>query len=276
MPKSNPLKDTVKYITLLLGVFCVLYPPYIIVANAFKTREEFNEKPAIALPDSFLNFSNFGEAFKSADMLLAFKNMLIIMVAVLILNVLLSAAFCYAVGRFKFKGSGLIIGLFMFATIIPGITTQVVNFKTIQALGLHDRLSGTILLYVGADILAIFMFLQFIRNIPAELDEAAMMEGASLFKIFTMIIFPLLAPATATVVILKAINIYNDFFVPLLYLPSPENVVVSTSLMRFFGNNSGDWQMISAAVLMIMIPNIVMYLLLQRFIFAGVTNGAVK
>ncbi|MFB9329151.1 carbohydrate ABC transporter permease [Paenibacillus aurantiacus] len=276
MERRTPIWTTVKYLSLLIAVFGVLYPPYIIVANAFKTRDEFNLKPATSLPDSFLNFGNFGKAYQAADMTSAFGNQLIIIVCTLILNIALGSAFCYAVGRFKFKGSGFIIGLFMFATIIPGITTQVVNFKTIQSLGLHDHLGGPVLLYVGADVLMIFIYLQFIRNIPYELDESAMMEGASLLKIFTTIIFPLLVPATATIAILKVIAIYNDFFVPLLYLPSPEKVVVSTSLMRFFGNNSGDWQMVSAALLIIMIPTALLYLFLQRYIFAGVTNGAVK
>ncbi|MFC4101999.1 carbohydrate ABC transporter permease [Paenibacillus xanthanilyticus] len=276
MERRTPIWTTVKYLSLLVAVFGVLYPPYIIVANAFKTREEFNLKPATSLPDSFLNFSNFGQAYQAADMTSAFGNQLIIIVCTLVLNIALGSAFCYAVGRFQFKGSGLIIGLFMFATIIPGITTQVVNFKTIQGLGLHDHLGGPVLLYVGADVLMIFIYLQFIRNIPYELDESAMIEGASLLKIFTTIIFPLLVPATATIAILKVISIYNDFFVPLLYLPSPEKVVVSTSLMRFFGNNSGDWQMVSAALLIIMIPTALLYLFLQRYIFAGVTNGAVK
>ncbi|SFJ76705.1 multiple sugar transport system permease protein [Paenibacillus sp. UNC496MF] len=276
MERRNPVWETFKYLSLVIAVFAVLYPPYIIVANAFKTRDEFNTKPMMSLPDSFLYLRNFGEAFKSADMLRAYENTLILIGVSLVLSMALGSAFCYAIGRFEFKGRGLVMGLFLFATIIPSFTNQVVNFKTIQSLGLHDKLMGPILLYIGTDIMMIFIYLQFIRNIPYELDESAMLEGASLFKIFTTIIFPLLGPATATIAILKIIAIYNDIFTPYLYLPSPENVVVSTSLMRFFGNNSGDWQMVSAAIVLIMIPTAIMYLFLQRHIFAGVTNGAVK
>ncbi|MNE76632.1 L-arabinose transport system permease protein AraQ [compost metagenome] len=135
---------------------------------------------------------------------------------------------------------------------------------------------GPVVLYVGADILQIYIFLQFIRNIPYELDESAMLEGASLIRIFRSIIFPLLGPATATIIILKTISIYNDMFTPYLYLPRAEHVVVSTSLMRFFGVNSGDWQLISSAILIIMIPTGILYMFLQKYIFAGVTSGAVK
>ncbi|WP_336788723.1 carbohydrate ABC transporter permease [Paenibacillus sp. MMO-177] len=276
MTRENPVWTVTKYVSLLIAAFIVLFPPYIIVANAFKTPDEYLTKSAMALPESFLNFRNFGEAFVQADMGRAFGNTLIILGTTLVLNVLLGSAFCYAVSRFQFKLQGPLVGLFLFATIIPQITTQVINYKTIQGLDLTNHLMGPVLLYVGADILQIYIYLQFIRNIPYDLDEAAMMEGASLFKIFFSVIFPLLGPATATIVILKTIAIYNDMYTPFLYLPGSENVVVSTSLMRFFGVNSGDWQMVSSAILIIMIPTAIMYVFLQRYIFAGVTNGAVK
>ncbi len=276
MGKASRAWSFVKYLSIAAAVFVILFPPYIIVVNAFKTSEEFFAKTAIALPDSFLHIDNFIQAFKKANMPLAFGNTLFIVGVTLLLNILIGSAFCYAVGRFQFKFKGVLVGLFLFATIIPQITTQVVNYKTIQMLGLTNNLMGPVLLYVGADILQIYIFLQFIRNIPYELDESAMLEGASLFRVFRSIIFPLLGPATATIVILKTISIYNDMFVPYLYLPRPEHVVVSTSLMRFFSINSGDWQMISSAILIIMIPTAILYLFLQKYIFAGVTSGAVK
>ncbi len=276
MRTENKLWYGFQYVTLLFAVFIVLFPPYIIVTNAFKTKAQLQQKSSMSLPDSFLNFDNFIQAFERANMPTAFGNLMIILVTTLVLNILIGSTFCYAVSRFTFRGSSLLVGLFLFATIIPQITTQVVNFKTIQTLGLTNNLMGPTLLYIGADILQIYIYLQFIRNIPYELDESAMMEGASLFKIFRSVIFPLLGPATATIVILKTISIYNDMFTPYLYLPRAEHVVVSTSLMRFFGNNSGDWQMVSAAILIIMLPTAILYLFMQRFIFAGVTSGAVK
>ncbi|MGN7359165.1 carbohydrate ABC transporter permease [Paenibacillus sp. SAF-054] len=273
---AHAVVQTLKYLSLIIAVFVILFPPYIIIVNSFKTKEEFLANPTLSLPNNFLNFSNFIEAFKQADMGLAFGNTLIIIALTLVLNIFLGSAFCYAVGRFEFRGKGLLVGLFLFATIIPQITTQVVNFKTIQGIGLTNNLMGPVLLYIGADIMQIYIYLQFIRNIPGELDESAMLEGASLFRIYRSIIFPLLAPATATIIILKTIAIYNDMFTPYLYLPRQEHVVVSTSLMRFFGVNSGDWQMVSSAIMIIMIPTAILYLFLQRYIFAGVTSGAVK
>ncbi|MCM3635215.1 MULTISPECIES: carbohydrate ABC transporter permease [Paenibacillus] len=270
------LQQGLKYIILCLAALVILFPPYIIVVNAFKTKEKFFEASTMSLPDSFFYFDNFVQAFKQASIPLAFGNTATIIIVTLFFNILLGSAFCYAISRFQFRLQGILVGLFMFATIIPQITTQVVNYKTIASLGLTNNLMGPVLLYIGADIIQIYIYLQFIKNIPYELDESAMIEGASLVRIFRSIIFPLLAPATYTIIILKTISIYNDFFVPYLYLPRAQHVVVSTSLMRFFGNNSGDWQLISAAILIIMIPTAVMYLFLQRYIFSGVTSGAVK
>ncbi|SDX80758.1 carbohydrate ABC transporter permease [Paenibacillus sp. CF384] len=276
MRTNNPIASTAKYLTLLFASFMIVFPPYVIIVNAFKTKEEFQTKSTMSLPDSFFHFGNFVHAFQQANMTKAFGNTLVIVAVTLILNIVLGSAFCYAVGRFTFRFKGFLVGLFLMATVIPSITTQVVNFKTIQSMHLTNNLMGPMLIYIGADILQIYIYLQFIRNVPYELDESAMIEGASLFKIYTTIIFPLLAPATATIVILKTISIYNDIYTPFLYMPTPELVVVSTSLMRFFGVNSGDWQSISAAIIIIMIPTSLLYLFLQKYIFAGVTSGAVK
>lgn len=276
MGLTGKIQQGLKYFVLCLAGLVILFPPYIIVVNAFKTKDKFYESSAMSLPDSFFYLENFVKAFKQASIPLAFSNTLTIIVITLFFNILLGSAFCYAISRFQFRLQGILVGLFMFATIIPQITTQVVNYKTIASLGLTNNLMGPVLLYIGADIIQIYIYLQFIKNIPYELDESAMLEGASLIRIFRSIIFPLLAPATYTIIILKTIAIYNDFFVPYLYLPRAQHVVVSTSLMRFFGNNSGDWQLISAAILIIMIPTAIMYIFLQRYIFSGVTSGAVK
>lgn len=276
MKLAATIRQGLSYMILCFASLVILFPPYIIVVNAFKTKEKFFSSSAISLPDNWFYFENFAQAFKQASIPLAFSNTITIIGITLIFNILLGSAFCYAISRFQFRLQSLLVGLFMFATIIPQITTQVVNYKTIMSLGLTNNLMGPVLLYIGADIIQIYIYLQFIKNIPYELDESAMLEGASLIRIFRSIIFPLLTPATITIIILKTISIYNDFFVPYLYLPRAQHVVVSTSLMRFFGNNSGDWQLVSAAILIIMIPTAIMYLFLQRYIFAGVTSGAVK
>lgn len=268
--------DAFKYFTLLIGVFVVLFPPYVVIVNAFKSADEFNTGSTMALPKSFFNFDNFAVVFERGGLLSGFGNVLIIIAVTLTLNILFGTMVAYVLGRFSFKLKPLVFGAYLMATVIPSITTQVATFGIIKSLGLYNTLGAPIVLYIGADVIQIILYLQFIRNIPVDLDENAMVEGASLFKIYRSIIFPLLTPATATLVILKTISIYNDMYIPYLYMPKQSLGVVTTVLMRFQGVNTADWNLICAAILLILLPTVVLYFFLQRYIFEGVTSGAVK
>lgn len=272
--KKFDLLYSLKYMLVSIAALVVLFPPYVVVVNAFKRTDESSSP--FSLPDSFLYVDNFVEVFERADILQAFSNTFIITAVSILGNILLGTMVSYALGRFDFKGKKLVVGAFLFATIIPTITTQVVVFSIIQWLGLFNTLYAPIVLFIGADVLQIYIYLQFIRNIPYELDESAMMDGASLFRIYRSIIFPLLGPATATLVILKTINIYNELYIPYLYMPKRDLVTVSTAIMRFASNNQAQWAYICATILLIMIPTVVLYLFMQRFIFSGITSGSVK
>lgn len=272
--KKTDLIHYLKYVILVTGTLVVLFPLYVVFVNAFK--EESEGSSPFSLPASFLNFDNFTNVMERADIPHAFMNTFVIIIVALIGNIILGTMVAYAVGRIEFKGKGLVLGAFLVATIIPTITTQVVTFSIIQSMGLYNTLYAPILLFVGADVIQIYIYLQFIKNIPYELDESAMMDGANLFRIYRTIIFPLLGPATATLIILKTINVYNELYIPFLYMPKQELVVVSTSIMRFAGNNQAQWTSICAAILIIMVPTILLYLFLQKYIFSGVVNGAVK
>ena len=168
------------------------------------------------------------------------------------------------------------LGLFLLATLVPGVTTQVATFQIINGLGLYDSRFALILLFMGTDIISIYIFLQFIRAIPKSLDEAAMIEGAGHLRIFFQIILPNLKPAIATVVIIKGIAIYNEFYLPFLYLPSKDLRPISTTLFDFKGPYGSQWEIISAGVVITIIPILVLFLFLQRYIYNGFTSGATK
>ncbi|WP_057914619.1 carbohydrate ABC transporter permease [Peribacillus muralis] len=265
-----------KYISLLIGAIVVLIPPLVVLFSSFKTKIEYLNTDKLSLPDSFLNFENYKVVFEQGNLDVAFKNTAIILVISLIGNVIIGSCVAYALGRFDFKLKKVILGAYLVAIMIPSITTQVSTYGIITNLGVNNTLFAPILLYLGADVLMIYIYLQFIESIPKELDEAAMIEGASYFTIFTKVIFPLLAPATSTVIIIKAIAIYNDFYIPFLYIPSEELSVVSTVAYKFMGPFGGEWNVICAGVIMIIIPTIVLFLVLQRFVYSGMTNGSVK
>ncbi|OCT15750.1 sugar ABC transporter permease [Paenibacillus pectinilyticus] len=273
---SNFIVNFVKYAILSIATIFVLFPPFIIVINAFKSNEEYAKSGLFDLPHSFMNWDNFLVVLQVGRMGQAFVNIGIVIVMAVVCNVMLGTMMAYALGRYEFRLKKMVIGLYAVAVLIPSITTQVATFSIIKHLGLFNTYYAPVLLYSGTDLVQLFLYLQFIRNIPYEIDESAMLAGASLFRIYRAIIFPLLAPATATLVILKTIGIYNDMYTPYLYMPAQHLGVVSTTLMKFSGTHSAEWNSISAGILIVLIPTVVLYLFLQKYIFAGIMNGSIK
>jgi multiple sugar transport system permease protein len=126
--------------------------------------------------------------------------------------------------------------------MVPGVTTQVATFQVVNSFGLFNSLWAPILLHMGTDIVSIYIFLQFIRGIPVSLDEAARLDGANSLTIYRKIILPLLKPAIATVVIIKGITVYSDFYIPFLYMPAEDLGTISTALFRFKGPFGAHWE----------------------------------
>ena len=156
------------------------------------------------------------------------------------------------------------------------MTAQVATFQIVKGLGLFNTRWSAIALFIGTDIVSIYIFIQFMRGIPRSLDEAAIMEGASHFRVYRSIILPLLVPAIVTVVIIKGVAIYNEFYIPFLYMPSPDLGVVATSLFRFQGPYQTNWQVIAAGVVITIIPTLLLFLGLQRWVYRGFARGAIK
>jgi multiple sugar transport system permease protein len=190
--------------------------------------------------------------------------------------VLFGAMVAYALTRFKFKLKKIMLIMFLIPTFIPSITTSIATFTIIRNLGLYNTRLAGIVLYTCTDIMQIYIFIQFMEKIPLALDESAQIDGASRIRIFFSIIIPQLKPAIATTVILKVLGIYNDFFTPYLYMPRSELRTVATALNTFSGDKTAQWPLMSAAIILVAIPTLVLYLFLQRYILSGITEGAVK
>jgi multiple sugar transport system permease protein len=265
-----------KYASLGVAALCVTIPLIVFVFLSLKTNAETNTTNPLSPPHG-LDFHNYAVAFTRADMPLAFANTLIIMAFSIAFTVVLGSMTAYAIDRFDFKGKRLVLGAFLVATLVPTITTQVATFQVVKAFGLVGTRGAPIILYLGTDIISIYIFLQFIRGIPISLDESARLEGASHFRIYRSIIFPLLRPAIATVVIIKAVTIYNDFYTPFLYLSGNARLaVVSTALFTFKGPFGTQYNVLSAAAILIILPILILFLFLQKYIYNGFTSGAVK
>ncbi|MEH0674037.1 carbohydrate ABC transporter permease [Vibrio scophthalmi] len=265
-----------KYMTLILASLAVLVPPYSVLMASFKTLEEYYNTSKVGLPETFMNFTNYVKVFTDGDLGLAFLNTGTILLVSLFFTIVFGTQVAYVLSRFEFRGKKLVLLSYVVAMVIPAVTTQVATFEVIKSLGLINNKASVVLLYIGADVVMIYVFLQFMKGIPEELDEAAKMEGASYFLIYRTIILPLLKPAIATIIILRTIFIYNDFYFPLLYLPESSQVTVSTALYKFTSVFGTEWTTISAGIVIILVPSIVVFLTLQKQIYSGVTNGAVK
>lgn len=267
---------TSKYLILTLGSIITLLPLVVLVITAFKTKREFATTGPLQLPQNWFNFDNFATAFTDGNMAVGFRNTSIVLVVSLAGTILIGSMTAYAIDRFEFRLKKVVIALFLVATLVPGVTTQVATFQIVNGLGLYDSLWALIALNLGTDIISIYIFLQFMQSIPKDVDEAAMLDGANKFTIYWRVILPLLKPAIATVVIIKGIAIYNEFYQAFLYAPSPENAMISTALFAFKGPYGSQWQIISAGALLVIIPTLIIFLVLQRFIYNGFTQGATK
>ncbi|KOG30576.1 carbohydrate ABC transporter permease [Streptomyces resistomycificus] len=268
---------TFVYLSLIAATAVVLLPLVVVLLTSLKSEEEMaNASGALALPDNLLNFHNYVTAFRDGEMLSAFANTAVILLVSIGGTVLIGSMTAYAIDRFTFRFRKLVVALFLIAALVPGVTTQVATFQIVNSFGMFDSLWAPIALYMGTDIVSIYIFLQFVRSIPVSLDESARLEGANAFTIYRKIIFPLLRPAIATVVIVKGITVYNDFYIPFLYMPSEDLGVISTSLFRFRGPYAAHWEVISAGAVLVILPTLIVFLSLQRFIYNGFMRGATK
>lgn len=160
--------------------------------------------------------------------------------------------------------------------LIPSFVTEIARFKIINGIGLYNTLGAPMVIYVASDLMQLYIYRQFISTLPVSLDESALLDGCSYFGLFTKIVFPLLAPATATVVIIKAITIINDMYIPYLYMPKNRLRTLTTFLMNYANAQQGSWQKLAAGIIIIMLPTILIYIFFQKYILAGIAAGAVK
>ncbi|MFF5531995.1 carbohydrate ABC transporter permease [Streptomyces cinerochromogenes] len=276
LPARRRLAPALTYLSLIVAALVVLVPLVVVFLTSLKTSKEVTDGGPLSLPDDWLNLDNYATAFTDGKMLSAFFNTAVILLFSITGTVIIGSMTAYAIDRFDFRAKKPIMALFLIATLVPGVTTQVATFQVVNSFGLFNSLWAPILLYMGTDIVSIYIFLQFIRGIPVSLDEAARLDGANSLTIYWKIILPLLKPAIATVVIIKGITVYNDFYIPFLYMPSEDLGTISTALFRFKGPFGAHWEDISAGTILVIAPTLVVFLFLQRYIYNGFAQGATK
>lgn len=262
-------------IVLTIGAAIALFPIYIAVINSLKTNGEIS-RSILGLPQK-LQFINFVKAYNKLDFLVVVRNTALI-TGLSVIGILFAGSLAgYKIARTPGKLSRLFYFLFIASMLIPFHSIMISLTKTAMALGVKGSILGTVAIYIGLGInMAIFLFHGFVSTVPIELEEAAIIDGCGSFGIYYHVVFPLLKPITATVAILDALWIWNDFLLPLLMISDSDNYTLILSANKFFGKYEADWSNILAGLLMTSIPLIIFYIAFQKNIVKGITAGAVK
>lgn len=269
------ISDIFKYFILIFFAFWTLVPLFSCLVTALKNVDEYQSTSVMMFPKVWC-FKNFADAFVLADMGRAFLNSVLVLVCVLACSIIISSQIAYVLNRFAFPGNSLIRKMFLFATLLPGVAMQVAVYKIMGNLHLINHLYGYIIMMTGTDVISIYIFIQFMENIPVSLDESAIIDGANYFTIYRKIIFPLLRPATVTSCILKGVATYNEYYCANLYLQSKNLRTVAISLYTFTGPLGNQYNLICAGVIISLLPALIVFLFCQKQIYSGITNGAVK
>lgn len=275
------LKRWSREILLLLMALVFLSPIYIIFVNSFKNRRQLYEN-TLAFPEEFtLEF--YEGAMARMDFFNAFLNSMYVTVVSVIFIVVLSSMTAWMLAR---NANWISTVIFMtmiatmlipFQTIMMPLMQLVTGITRSTGIPLYNSLSGLIFMNVGFNAaLSVFLYHGFIKSIPVSLEEAATIDGASKLGVFWRVVFPILTPITATVMILNVILIWNDFLLPSLTLIDKELRTIPLSVFYFFGEFTIEWNMAMAGLTLTIIPVVIFYIISQKYIIKGIGEGAVK
>ncbi|MCX8131218.1 MAG: carbohydrate ABC transporter permease [Clostridia bacterium] len=252
-----------------------LIPFYFVLVNSFKTYKEISVSTA-SLP-SALNLQNYYEVFRILNYPKVFMNSLIITVTSNVGLVIISSMAAYWMARHPNKFNSLLFGLFVSSSLIPFQSIMLPMVRVAKTVGWQNNYYGILFCYLGFGVaFTLFLYHGFIKSISVEIEESASIDGCTRFGVFWKIVFPLLKPITGTVVILNSLWIWNDFLLPYLILSAPKLRTVPLAVNSFFGQYTKQWDLAMAALVMSIIPIIILFLALQRYIIAGITQGSVK
>ncbi|MFT8352236.1 carbohydrate ABC transporter permease [Clostridium saccharoperbutylacetonicum] len=273
----NALKKSIGSLVInIITIFTsliVLIPMVVLVLNSFKNQSESN-KMSLSLPKEWV-FQNFKTVIEQGKLISSFLNSLLYATGSVLIIVFVVAAAAFVIARNR-KGINNLIYYF----IISGIAIPINNvalMKVMQALGLVNTRIGIILVYAAINIpLSLFLSYGFISTIPREIDEAAIIDGCGPVKLFIKIILPLLKPIISTLFVLNFMAVWNDFTMPLYYLNNSGKWPMTLAVYNFFGAFENSWNLVSADIVLTLLPVLIIFILGQKYIVGGVAAGSVK
>lgn len=266
---------TVLEIVMIILALAVLLPVALVVMNSVKGISEVS-KSLLSLPKE-LRWDNFTTAMQRMNYWNALKNSLIVTACSVTGVVLFSSMAAYQITRKQCLLSKIIYYGILLSIAIPFQALMVPLVIVAKTLHLVDNIWGLILIYWGLLLpMSMFLYQGFIKNVPRELEEAALIDGCSPFRAFFSVVFPILKPITVTVVILNCLGVFNDFTLPLILLVSKANRTIPLSISVFFDSYANQWNYIMASLTLVIVPVLVAFLFLQKQIMKGMIDGALK
>ncbi|VXC62697.1 rhamnogalacturonan permease [Arthrobacter sp. 9V] len=284
-PKSEStaakrIKSTIFHIVALALVAMVLYPAIWMISASFKPNSEIGGANNALWSNNFSldNFVTAMEGIGGVSTLTFFTNSLILAVGAVVGTVLSASISAYAFARINFPGRGLFFGMMIATLLLPFHVVIIPQYIVFQQLGLVDTYVPLLIgKFLAADAFFVFLMVQFMRGLPAELDEAARIDGAGHVRIFGSIMLPLMKPALISTSIFSFIWSWNDFLGPLLYLNTPEKYPLPLALRLFVDQTqSSDYGAMIAMSVLALMPVLVFFLIFQRYIVEGVSTQGLK
>ena len=278
MKQRTKIFNGFSFATLLLLSVLFLFPIYLVIINSFKSKFNIVGSPfEFPNEDTFVGIENYISGIESSGIVGAFLRTLFITVGSVLAIVIFTSMTAWYITRVKSKFNKAVYYLFLFSMIVPFQMVMFTMTSVCINLGLNSVI-GIIPVYLGFGAgLSVFMFSGFVKSLPREIEEAAMIDGCSPLKTFFMVVFPILKPTAITVAILNAMWIWNDFLLPYLLLGSADKTLsVANQLTMQGAYGSIDWGGFMAMLVLAIIPIIAFYLVCQKYIIKGVIDGAVK
>lgn len=274
--RKRSLKKLLLEIALILIAVIYIYPVFLMFINSVKPFKEV-VLDVIALPTK-IAWENYTYVIEKMQYFRLFWNNVVITVIGILGIVAFSSITAYILDRKKSKSTKLIYAFIISPMLIPFQTFMITLLKVMNIVHLSGSTWGLGIIYWGFGIpMATFIFYNFMKTVPYEIDESAKIDGASTFRTFTSVIFPLLKSVTVTVVVLDVMWIWNDFLLPLLMVNgSPKTKTLVLTAYTFVGQYNTQWHYAMAAMVLAIVPSIIIFILLQKYIVEGVVAGAIK
>jgi raffinose/stachyose/melibiose transport system permease protein len=249
-----------------------LFPVYALITLSLKDKQQIAAAPLS--PPASPTFGNFSDAWQRASLGSALLNSTLITVCSLVALIGIGSFAAYFLARCASRMGFRLYVLFLLGIVLPLQLGMIPLFKMVDSMGLLGTYQGLILFYTGIQMpFTIFLYTGFIRALPSDYANAAMIDGAGHLQAFTRVVFPLLRPITGTVLILNAVFIWNDFFTPLLYLGGSARETVPVRIFAFVGQYVSDYGLVFAGLVLAALPIIVIFLVLQRYVIKGFASG---